>query len=30
LREIFQTALDQGYRFVTHQQMAERLYSAAA
>ncbi len=30
LREIFQTALDQGYRFVTHRQMAERLYSAAA
>jgi peptidoglycan/xylan/chitin deacetylase (PgdA/CDA1 family) len=30
LREIFKTALNRGYRFVTHQQMAGRLYAAAS
>lgn len=29
LREVFRTVLDQGFRFVTHEQMAEKLSEAA-
>ncbi len=30
LREVFRTVADRGFRFVTHEQMAERLYATAA
>jgi len=29
LREVFRTVADRGFRFVTHEQMAERLYASA-